>query len=142
MRRIGAGLLAALMLAVPTVTARAAGSQKTPVASEAWVVATAPGATTTSAFAAIENPTAYTVYLRSASTPAAERVEFHDGRRNDELVKDVQIESYDSLAMEAKGVYMRLVGLKTAIKEGETVTLEIVTEAGLIIPVSATVRAK
>jgi copper(I)-binding protein len=116
------------------------GAQRDVVATEAWVKASAAGTTTTTAFALIENPTAYTVYLRSASSDAAERVEFHDATSNDAVVKDVQVASYDSLAMDPKGVYMRLVGLKRPLKEGDTVSLVLVTEAGLSLPVSAAVR--
>ena len=129
-----------LTIGLAMTAAIAGAAQKTPVATDGWVKAAAADATATDAFAVIDNPTAYLVYVMSASTDVAERVEFRDGSKNDAVVKTIEIPSFESLGMEPKGVHLHLVGLKRPLKEGEEVSLTLVTEASLQIPVAAVVR--
>ena len=72
--RTGA-LMVAAMLAIGHVVA----AQDKPIrAADAWVKLPAPGETQAMAFANVENPTMYAVYIQSAAADAAGRVELRD----------------------------------------------------------------
>jgi copper(I)-binding protein len=122
----------------------AAAGQKEPSVSDGWVKAPAPGDTTAAAFATVENPGMYAIYLLSATTDAADKVEFReagpDGALKAQAIAEVTVPAYESVTMSPKGLQLLLVGLKRPLKEGDMVPLTLTTELGLKLYVAAPVR--
>jgi copper(I)-binding protein len=121
-----------------------AGQEKNVEASSGWVKTPAAGETTAMAFVAIDNPTQYDVYLTSAATDAAGKVEFRDKSASSDpqgqVRKTVNVSAFGSLAMDPKGVYLLLTDLKRPIKDGDMVSLTLTTDGGAMLQVSAAVR--
>jgi len=139
--RVIAGLV--LVLGVVFGVGVTAG-QKDPSVSDGWVKTPAPGETTAAAFALVDNPGMYAIYLLSATTDAAEKVEFReagpDGVLKTQAIAEVTVPAYESVGMNPKGLQMLLLGLKRPLKDGDTVSLTLTTEVGLKLYVSAIVR--
>jgi copper(I)-binding protein len=111
-------------------------------AAEGWLRPAATGATSQAGLT-IQNTSAYTVYVTSATTDAAGRVELRDGGQQDpgrQVVKFIAVPAYGSLAMDAKGPHLVLHDLKRPLVAGETVTLTLRTDQGLNIPARVIVR--
>ena len=117
-------------------------TQKVVSASDAWVKLPATGETTTTAFAVIDNPTMYDVYLVAASSPVAADVVFGDASTagKEAPVKEVTAPAYGKTELTPQGVHLVLKGLKRTLKAGEAVTITIVTDNGATIDLSASVR--
>jgi copper(I)-binding protein len=113
-------------------------------ASAGWVKLPSPGETTASAFAEIENPTAYDVYLVSADADAAAKVEYREmgaeGVTKAQPLKSVTVPAYGSFSLQPKGTHLVLTDLKRTLKEGETVALTLRTSDGVELKVAAIVR--
>ena len=121
-----------------------AGPQKNVEASSGWVKTPAAGETAATAFVAVDNPTQYDVYLMSAATDAAGKVEFRDksegGDPQGQVKKTINVPAFGSLAMDPKGVYLLLTDLKRPLKDGDMVSLTLTTDGGATLKVSAAVR--
>lgn len=109
-----------------------------------WVKLPAPGETTATAFADVQNPTMYDVFLTSAAADVAGKVEYRemgpDGVSKPGPPKFVVAPAYGSLSLEPKGVYLLLLDLKRPLKEGDTVALTMTTDSGAALKVAAVVR--
>src|SRR4029077_294800 len=96
------------------------------------------------AFVAIENPTMYGIYVTSASSEAAGKVELRDGSQaGDARLKPVEfisVPAYESLDMGPNGPHLMLLDLKRALKEGDRVSLALTTDNAGTLEVSAVVR--
>ena len=147
MRRVASwvcGIVVVAVCAGPGLGHVSAGQQKNVEASNGWVKTPAAGETTAAAFVAVDNPTQYDIYLTSAATDAAGKVEFRD--KNDssdaqgQVRKTVNVPAFDSLAMNPKGVYLLLTDLKRPLKDGDMVSLTLTTDGGATLQVSAAVR--
>jgi copper(I)-binding protein len=110
-----------------------------PRASDAWVKLPAAGEATALAFGAIENPGMYAVYLVSAVSDAAEKVELKRGAEPQAL-EEVPVEPHETLYMSASEFHFVLSGLKKPLAEGDKVSITVTTELGLKIPLEATVK--
>lgn len=126
----------AALLAAGVVVAQ----QEEASASDGWVKRPAAGETSTVAFALVKNPTMYDVYLVSASTDVAEKVEFRRGA--DETVAELTIPAYGALGMDADGIHMLLTDLTRPLELDERVTLMLKTADGPSLTVAAVVRAE
>lgn len=119
-------------------------AQKSLTASKGWVTAPAAGATTTTAFVVVENPTMYDVYVVSAETDVAGGVKFQrpgaSPGASAEPVDQVTAPAYDSVELKADGVHMLLTDLKKPLAPGDSVTLVLTTDTGIALEVSAEVR--
>ena len=124
--------LAWLMLAAVQVNAQEVS------ASKGWVQLPSDGETSANAFVAVKNPTMYDVYLVSASTGAAGKVEFRDGES--ENLREVTVPAYGTMNMKAEGVHLTLVDLEKSLEPGETVALTITTDANVKLRVKAVVQ--
>jgi copper(I)-binding protein len=116
-------------------------AQKTLSTSKAWVKMPAPGETTAIAFVVVNNPTMYDVYLVSAATDAAERVQFQrvvDAKM--QIVEAITAPAYGSVELKPDGVQIRLINLKRALNIGDRITLTLTTDGGEDIEVEAEVR--
>jgi copper(I)-binding protein len=116
-------------------------AQDKPVtASNAWVRLPADGATSTIAVASIENPGMYAIYVLTATSDAAGKVEFRDTSKNDQPVDEVSVIAYDTTYMDPKGLHLYLSDLKRPLKEGDVVNFTLKTDQGVQIPVAAVVK--
>lgn len=140
MRRIMNGLgvtLAMTLMAGAHVSAQ--GPEVT--ASEAWVELPAAGETTASAFAIVRNPTMYDIYLVSAVSDVAGKVEFRkpsDGEAK--AVAELTVPAYGKLTLRPEGVHLLLVDLKRPLQEDESVPLTLTTDGNVKLRIQAVVR--
>ena len=132
---IGAWMLAA------TMAVAQARAQAGPTASEAWVAEPAAGATTADAYAVIENPSMYEVFVVSVTTDAAGAAEIVEGPADAaKTVKELSVPAYGRAELKPGAVRIRLKDLKKPLKAGDTVPLTLTTDGGAAIKVSAEVR--
>ena len=133
-------LIAAGVLALVSAFATPVAAQdKQGSVSSGWVKLPAAGATSTDAYATVENPTMYAFYVLSATSDVAGSVEIRQTGK-DAALDEVTVPAYGSLAMDAKGIHLLLKDLKKPLAEGDTVNLTVVTELGTRLSVQATVK--
>ncbi len=121
-------------------TAVTLAQDKPITATDAWVKLPEPGAKTTEAYATVNNPGMYAIYLVSGTTDIAGKVEFKDASKGNATQEDVTVIAYESTYMDPKGVHMYLSDLKRELKEGETVYITLKTELGIPVEVEAKVK--
>lgn len=113
-------------------------------AADAWVKLPAPGESQTMAFANVENPTMYDVYIQAASADVAGKVELRDASlAGDAATKPlmfITVPPHDWAYMGPKGAHLLLMDLKRPLKEGETITVRLTTETGESLEVPAVVK--
>ena len=117
--------------------------QKALTASKSWVKAPTDGATTAVAYAVIDNPTMYDVYLTAAESDVAGKVQFAKLSKESstpETVDALSAPAYDSLELKADGFFLLLRDLKRPLKVGEKIAIYITTDGGASIEVAAEVR--
>jgi copper(I)-binding protein len=133
-----------LLLSLAASAAVVTAQEKTAVGSSAWVREPAAGQTSTPAFAVIDNPTMYELWIVSARTDAAASVELREARKDDPAqtaaVKEINVPAYGKLEMTDAGVQLMLVGLTRLLKRGDVVTLMLTTDTGSTLKVDAAVR--
>ena len=137
-RIVGVSVLAAVCLLA--WVGGAAAQDKPVTASDAWVKLPDAGATSTVAFATVQNPGMYAIYLISGSSDVAGKVEFRDASKANAVQEDVTVLQYDSTYMDPKGIHIYLSELKRPLKEGETINITLKTELGLPVEVAAVVK--
>jgi periplasmic copper chaperone A len=130
--------IAVVALAVNGGTA--AAQDKPVTATDAWVKLPEPGAKATVAFAAVNNPGMYAIYLVSGTSDAAGKVEFRDASKENAVQEDVTVPAYGATYMDPKGIHIYLSDLKKELKEGDTVNMTLKTELGIPIEVEAKVK--
>ena len=98
------------------------------------------GETVTRAFGKIANPTMYDVYVVSASTSAAAKVEL---RRGDEdgALREITVPAYGAVSLSADGVHLRLVDLERPLEAGESVKISLKTDGNAVLSLTAVVTA-
>jgi copper(I)-binding protein len=121
-------VLLALLLNVPML------AQPAPTAADATVVT---AGDTASVYLLINNPTMYDIYVMSATSDAAGAVQLYSG---DKPVENMTVAAYGSLTLKSGGMFLRLSELKRALKPGEQVTVTMVTDGGIQIMATATVK--
>ena len=117
-------------------------SAQAPVtASSGWVMEPAAGATSTSAYAVIENPTMYEVYVTAVATDAAESAEVADGPATaPKSVRELAVPAYGRTELKPDGVRFLLKDLKKPLKAGDAVELTLTTDGGVVIKLTAAVK--
>ena len=128
------------MVVVTMIGGIAAAQDKPVTATDAWVKLPDPGAKTTVAFAAVNNPGMYAIYLISGTSDAAGKVEFRDASKDNAVQEDVTVPAYGATYMDPKGIHIYLSDLKKDLKEGDTVYMTLKTELGIPIEVEAKVK--
>ena len=126
-----------LILAL-SLTAAAATAQELS-ASDGKVELPAEGETTARAFGKIANPTMYDVYVVSASTSVAGKVEMRRGDE-DAALREITVPAYGAVSMAADGMHLRLVDLKRPLEAGESVTLSLKTDGNVTLKLTAVVE--
>jgi periplasmic copper chaperone A len=132
---------AALLLAFLSF-AGVLGAGQDPKATDGRIVIPAAGATTTAAFAEIQNPGTYAIYLVSASSDAAGTIEFVDGAKSESVVKEVEVGAYETLAMTPGGIHLRVKDLTRTLRPGDAVSITFTTEQNVKVVVSAVAAEK
>ena len=92
--------------------------------------------------ATITNPGMYGSYIVSATSDAAERVELRDARKQNAVVKEVEVPAYGSLSLEAAGLHLRLVNPKRPLPVGTRIEVVLTNDAQAKIRVPAVVAAR
>ena len=140
-RALLAGLVA--MSASPLV---AAHQPKEPSAVSAWIAAPAAGATFATAYVEVDNPTMYEIFVVSATADGvAGKVELRGAAAagaEPPVVNEFPVPSYGSTSAAVGAPHLRLLNLAKPLKPGDTVPLTLTTEAGIVLKVSAGVRAQ
>ncbi len=116
------------------IIAIALAVQTAPTASAATVV---PSGATANVYLVVNNPTMYDVYVMSAASDAAGKVELYSGEKP---VDNLTVAAYESLELKAGGMFLRLSDLKRELKAGESVTVTLTTDGGVAIAATATVK--
>lgn len=133
-------VLAAVCLAA-VATPRLASAQDIAVKNPRIVVS-ATDATDARLVATIDNPGMYPAYLVSGTSAAAEKLELRDARKNNAVVKEVEIPAFGALSLDAKGLYLKLVKPKGPLKIGTKVEVVLLNELQEKTKVTATVAAR
>lgn len=137
--RMRKSMLAAALLVL--VGHGVAFAQDKPVtATDAWVKLPEAGAKSASAYATVNNPGMYAVYLVSGTSDVAGKIEFRDAGAGDAVKEDVTVPAYDAAYLNPKGIHIVLSDLKKELKEGDKVYMTLKTELGLPVEVEATVK--
>lgn len=93
--------------------------------------------TTASVYLTLNNPSMYDIYVMSATSDAAGKVELYSG---DKPVDNLTVAAYGSLELKAGGMFLRLSELKSELKAGESITVTMLTDGGATIVATAVVK--
>lgn len=118
---------AAFGIALALCTAALAASPKIAI-EQAWTRATAPGAPVAGGFLTLRNPGKQPDRLLSATSPDAERVEIHEMRMDDGMMRmrrldaGIAIPAGGTVALKPGGYHLMFIGPKRRFEPGATVT--------------------
>jgi periplasmic copper chaperone A len=129
------------LIVVVALAAGVSAQQAAITGADAWIAEPAAGATSAAAYLTVNNPTMYDIYVVSATSSAAEKIELRQGEGPAEkAVTSITVSSYGSAELKAANEHLVLVNLKRPLKAGETVDLALKTDGGVDIVVSAVVK--
>jgi len=135
---------AASLTMVVCAFAPTAAQEKRVGASGGWVRLPPAGETRAQAFVTVDNPTMYEVYVTSATSDAAGRVELRDagqsGAAREQPLMFVAVPAYGRVDMSPGGVHLLLLDLKRPLQDGDTVALTLSTDIDVTLKVEAKVR--
>ena len=117
------------------ITIFAMAVQPAPTASDATAVG---AGATTAVYVVINNPTMYDIYLMSATSDVAAKVELYSA---DKPVDNMTVAAYGSLTLKAGGMFLRLSDMKRELKAGESITVTMMTDGGVAIAATAVVKS-
>ena len=143
--------LAALLAALPaaTLTAPAAIAQEYKAGAieitKPWARATPAGAKNGAAFVTLTSLN-WADELIGASSPAAEKVEFHqtseeNGIARMRAVPEIAIPAGDTVTLAPGGTHIMLMGLKAPLAEGERVAMTLTFRKGRTVDIKLPVKA-
>jgi len=126
-------LLGYAVMSLPLLSAgavKAATQGPRPLVEPMFVRANLAGMDMTAGYLTITNTTNKVIHLTKVTSPLAEKVEIHDSRLENGIVKMRQVDSLeipvgDMARFEPKGKHLMLTGLKHELKSGDTVALEL-----------------
>ncbi len=127
-------IVAALAIAIGTLAPASAMAESSSMAVEhAWARATPKAATTGAAYVTLVNNGTGDDRLVGASTPVAEKVQFHSETNENGVMKMRQLLTLDvspaaPVVLKPGGIHMMLVGLKQQLKEGQALPLTLTFE--------------
>jgi copper(I)-binding protein len=133
-----------LVLLVAILIAPAHAAEPSLAVRDAWVRAT-PGAA--AAYLTLENRSGRSDRLVSVGSPVARRVELHESRVENGIMRMRRIEGIavpagGSVRLEPGGLHVMLMGLHEPLAEGQGVPLTLSFESGATLAVDAEVRAR
>jgi len=133
--------LTGAMVVVAALFGLLGGAQAQVGATGAWVLEPAAGATSTTAYTVIENPSMYEIYVVSVTTDAAGAADVATGPPDAvKLVPELSVPAYGQTELKPGGVHIRLKDLKKPLKEGDSVELALTKDGGATIKVTAPVK--
>jgi copper(I)-binding protein len=109
-------------------------AQSNPTASDAWAQVSSG---TVAVYATVNNPTMYDVYLVSAKSNAAAKIELLNGEKP---VTSISVPAYGSAELKPGAMFIRLSELKGELKAGDEVKLTLETDGGVSIEIAAAVK--
>jgi copper(I)-binding protein len=92
--------------------------------------------------ATISNSGMYGTYLVSATSTAAERVELRDARKQNAVVKEVEVPAFGSLTLDVREIYLKLINPKQPLAAGSRVEVILTNDAQAKIRVVAVAAAR
>jgi hypothetical protein len=100
------------------------------VVEDGYIRGLPPGQKVTAAFMTLRNPGAQDVILTSASSPVAEKLEFHQhshegGMMRMREVEQLLVPAAGELRLSPGNLHLMLFGLRQVLREGDTVALEL-----------------
>jgi copper(I)-binding protein len=107
---------------------------KIPTASDAWAEH---GEKALLVYATINNPTMYDVYIVAAKSAVADKAEL---REKDKAVTSMTVPAFGSLELARGEARIRMSGIKSALKVGDTVNVTLETDSGDKITVAAVIK--
>lgn len=111
--------------------------------SDGWIQLPPEGASTARAFVQVKNPTMYDIYLVSADSDVAGKVEFRRATEDEaQTLPEITVPAYGSVSMGPAGVHLELLDLKRALSEDENISLTLTTDGSLKLEVQAVVRTE
>ena len=135
----GASVLVLLAAAPPHSSA----AQDEPSASEGWIPTPAEGDSNAKAFARVDNPSMYDIYLVSASSELSGAVEFRRAAENEpKSLREITVPAYGSVSLSADSMYLELLELTRPLEASETILITVTTDAGVEIPIRAVVKTE
>ena len=113
--------------------------------SDPYVRLLPPGATTSAAYLVIKNSGAADRQLVKAESPAAQSVEVHEHRNENGVMKmrevgSIIIKAHGQTELKPGGYHLMLFGVKSALKEGDSVAITLVFDDGSRQAIEARVR--
>jgi len=113
---------------------------------EGYIRGLPPGQMTTAAFMRLFNSAGQVIRIQSASSPAAERAEFHrsshsNGMMSMEALAAVVVPARGELVLEPGGVHLMLINLTAPLREGDSAELTLQLEGGQQLTVTLPVRS-
>ena len=111
-----------------------------------WVRATTANATVSAAYLSVENHGKQADVLINASSSVADKVELHTHIMDGDMMKMRQIESveigsHSSAEFEPRGNHLMLIGLKSALKTGDTIPFVLTFEKAGELKINAVVKS-
>lgn len=111
----------------------------------AWARATPGGAKTGVVYLTLTNHGADADRLVAASTPVAEKAEFHTEFEDNGVMKmrplaAIEVKPHEKTVLKPNGMHLMLIGLKQPLKEGENfpLTLEFAHAGTMVVPIKVT----
>lgn len=132
-------IVSTIVLGVSVALCAVSAQEKRPEASEGWVQLPAEGEMGAQAFAVVRNPTMYDVYVVSASSEVAGKVELRDGA-DGAAARELTVPAYGKLTMKADGAHVMLLDLERALVADESIRLILTTDGGDKLRIDAKVR--
>ena len=108
--------------------------QKDPTASDAWAQISGG---TVAVYATVNNPSMYDVYIVSAKSNAAAKIEFLNG---EQPVTSFTVPAYGSAELKPGAMFVRLSELTGELKAGDEVKLTLETDGGVSIEIAAILK--
>jgi copper(I)-binding protein len=108
--------------------------QKDPTAADAWAQLSGG---VVAVYATVSNPTMYDVYIVSAKSDAAAKIELRNGEM---AVTSITVPAYGSAELKPGAMFVRLSELKGQVRAGDEVKLTLETDGGIAIPLAAVVK--
>lgn len=124
-------LRTALILALLNLPLHA---QPNPTASDPWAQVGGGGV---AVYATINNPSMYDVYIVSAKSNAAQKIDLLNGEKP---VTSFTVPAYGSAELKPGAMFVRLAELKDQLKAGDEVKLTLETDGGVSIEITAIIK--
>lgn len=134
-----------LFVGLLVIVAGSANATESLQVSDAWIPEAPPVASVMAGYLTIHNPGKQAVTITGARSKEFAAVEIHETRMQDGMARMVRqaslvIPAGASVKFERGGLHLMLMQPKRGFKAGDSISIELVTDAGMLV-VNANVRA-